>query len=204
MANVRVSGAQAGYKTIMLSYLLATLAQYAFGAESWQPSCVSRDEPSIWFVLSAAAGGGSATHDYDCKGLFFADISCMQTVGLGRAYAEGKNTLGLTTYVLHYLPYGETLNILSFLNKPGTGVLFKVPTLTGLSPAAMPPPLTPEDLLRLYLIDRQKASAPTQGITLHLWSCPDAPFTPPDDVISPSGMKVVQHVALAPVAPASP
>ena len=59
---------------------------------------------------------------------------------MGRIDAKGVNELGYATYELRYLPYGETMTILSFLQSPDRGVLYRYPVPVGLTPAAMPPP----------------------------------------------------------------
>lgn len=174
-------------------------ASAAFAADSIEPSCATRDDKSIWFVLTGGTAGGSPTNDFICKGLFFGDISCTNAVGIGRISPTGITDSGYSTHELRYLPYGDTFAIISFFNKPGSGVLYKLPVITAATPAAMPPPPDPEELLRLHLRERAKASAATQGVTVHIWKCPDAKFEPPTDVLDLLGMKADMRMAKAPL-----
>ena len=78
--------------------------------------------------------------------------------------------------------------------------MYKPPVVISTSYAATPPLPTPTDLMRGFLSQRNNASAATKGVTLHVWACPDAPFTTPDDVTTPVGMLTQRHAAQAPVA----
>jgi hypothetical protein len=175
------------------------LTLLALAASSYEPSCTSKSDPSLWWVFSGATGTTSATNDYSCKGMFFGSISCTTTVGLGRLYQTEVNPAGYPLYELRYLPYGDMLGILSFFQKPGMGVLFTPPSTPGLSPAATPPPPSREEYLRLHIEDRLKASAATQGITMHIWYCPEAPVGLPMERLEEIGMKVDPRLASVPV-----
>lgn len=186
----------AGYCEAML--LLAQLALAA--SSSWVPSCPTRDASSIWFVFEGKppAKDSPTPPDFVCQGLFFETTACPNSVGLGKAYATGTNSIGQTMYELRYLPYGESTQITSFLNKDGGGVLFK-PLYYPAAASVNDPPPDPAELLRQYLIQRKKASQATQDITVHVWSCPDAKFYPPTEEMEPNGMVYKAHTARAPL-----
>lgn len=174
--------------------LTALLASVALAASSWSPKCTAKDDPSVWFVFTAAPDAPPVP-DFDCKGLFFeSSISCTQTIGMGKIRATGVNPAGHPTYELRYLPFGDLMKISAFLNSPGGGVEYKPPAVPAASPAATPPPPKPEDLMRGYLTQRNKASAATKNVTLHVWYCPESPFFLPEDVIVPVGMKPEEHI----------
>lgn len=176
---------------------MLTLFSLAFAAESWTATCPTKDDPSIWFLFSSAADAPPVT-DYDCFGLFFdSTIACTQTVGVGKIRAGGTSPGGIPLLELRYLPYGDKTGILTFLQQPGGGVLYKPPAVAATSYAATPPPPSAEDLLRMYLMQRNKASAATNNVTLHVWICPDAGLSPPMDAIEPFGMKLVPHMGKA-------
>lgn len=180
--------------------LLAFLAALALGAsDAWTPKCTTRDDPSVWFVLTGAAGTQAETKDFNCQGLFFGSASCTQSVAMGKINFLEYNNLGKPVYELRYLPAGDLARILGFMEKPGGGVVYNYPTPVGLSPAATPPPPTTAELLRGFLAQRNKASAATKGVTINLWTCPAASFTPPDDVITPVGMTVQRLEPIAPL-----
>jgi len=173
--------------------MLLGLLSLASAADSWTATCATKDDPSVWFVLSAAPDVPPLA-DYDCKGLFFdSTVSCTQTVGVGKIRPDSASAGGIPLLDLRYLPYGDAQTIRTFLSQPGGGVPYKPPATAFSTPAAAPAPLTATDLLEQYLEQRNKASAATKNITLHIWSCPDAKFTPPVDAIEPYGMKYLLH-----------
>lgn len=179
---------------MLLGLLLARLVSPALAAESWTATCPTKDDPSVWFVLTSAPDAAPLP-DYDCKGLFFdSTVSCTQTVALGKIRPSGQSPGGIPLLELRYLPYGDKATILTFLSQPGGGVLYKPPASTATTPAAQPPPATATDLLRTHLLQRKQASAATKNTTLHVWTCPGVEFTPPTDAIEPFGMKLQQHV----------
>ncbi|MDP2312408.1 MAG: hypothetical protein Q8P41_05845 [Pseudomonadota bacterium] len=166
----------------------------AVAADSWVPTCPTKDDPSVWFVL-AASPDAPPLPDFDCKGLFFdSTVACTQTVGLGKIRPASASPGGIPLLELRYLPYGDIGGIMGFFSRLDGGVLYKVPTVEATSYAATPPPATAEDLLELYLNQRNKASAATNNVTLHVWSCPDAKFHAPVGAIDPYGMKLVEHL----------
>ena len=173
-------------------FLFSTLV---WAASSWVPTCASADAPSLWFVFEGAPGKKDGPPpDFVCPGFFLEDVVCGNSVGMGKVTTTGKDALGQPTFELRYLPYGETAGVAGFLNKEGGGVLFKplyTPTVASLSD----PPPNPSELLRQYLISRAKASQPTQGITLHAWTCPTAAFEPATEEMEPHGMKFRAHTA---------
>ncbi len=177
--------------------LLAALAGAVSNA--WVPTCTTREAPTLWFGFEGAppAKDAPAPPDFTCPGLFLGDVVCGNLVGLGKAAETGKNTIGQAQYELRFLPYGETSSIMGFLNKDGGGVPFK-PLYTPPVASIDDPPPDPTELLRQFLIKRQKASQPTQGIILHVWSCPGAAFFPPTEEIEPHGMTVRTHTARGP------
>jgi hypothetical protein len=126
------------------------------------------------------------------------NLACPNSVGIGKVSAMPANSIGQPTWELRYLPYGDELVITGFLNKDGGGVLFK-PLYTPVTPSINEPPPTPSELFRQYLIQRKKASQATQGIKVHVWTCPDAPFDAPTEEMDPNGMKLVPHTARAPL-----
>lgn len=181
---------------------ISTLLSLALAAsDAWTPTCESRTDTSVWFVLSGASGTTSETKDFNCAGLFFGSTPCTQTVAVGKIKFLETNNVGRPVHELRYLPYGDLAGVVGFLGKPGGGVAYKYPTPTGLSPAATPPPPTTSELFRGYLEQRNKASAATKGVTINLWTCPDAPFTVPDDLITPVGMTVQRLDARIPLNP---
>lgn len=166
---------------------------------SWVPTCPTRDAPAVWFAFEGAppAKDAPAPPDFTCPGLFLEDVVCGNLVGVGKVAQTGTNALGQAQFELRYLPYGDATTILGFLNKDGGGVLFK-PIYTPAVPSADDPPPDPSELVRQYLIKRHQASQPTQGITLHTWTCPGGGFTAPTEEIEPHGMKARAHSARAP------
>lgn len=178
----------------MLLALLALLPG-ALAADSWTATCPTKDDPSVWFVF-AAAPDAPPLPDFDCKGLFFdSTVACTQTVGLGKIRPSGTSPGGIPLLELRYLPYGDITGVMGFFSRLDGGVLYKVPPVASpTSYAATPPPSTASELLEQYLTQRNKASAATNNVALHVWTCPDAKFVPPTAAIDPYGMKLVQHV----------
>lgn len=179
-------------------FLLAALAHAV--SSSWVPTCSAKDAAPLWFVFEGAPPkkDAPAPPDFLCNGVFFDDVVCNNSVGIGKVQSSGPNSIGQPTFELRYLPYGETAAIFGFLNKEGGGVPFK-PLYTPAVASTNEPPPNPAELLRQYLIQRAKASQPTQGITLHVWTCPTAPFEAPLEEIEPHGMKIKMHLARAPL-----
>lgn len=170
----------------------------ALAADAWTATCPTKDDPSVYFIFTAAADAPPSP-DFDCKGLFFEGMSCMQTVGIGKIKANGLSPGGLPVFELRYLPFGDMTSIVAFLNKPDGGVLYKRPPVAATTYAGTPPPPTPTELFKLYLDQRNKASAATKGITLHTWTCPDAQFYPPEESITPFGMTLSEHLGRSPL-----
>lgn len=183
----------------MLASALFTGALFtdAQGANAWNATCAARNEASVWFVFAQAPDLPSSP-DFDCKGLFFDNVACAQVIGLGKILSNELSPGGLPLYELRFLPYGDTFTLVNFLNKPDGGVVYKLPPAPKTTYAATPPPASPSELLRLYLTQRNKASAATKNVALHVWTCPEAPFDAPDAVITPVGMTLVEHYGRAP------
>lgn len=178
---------------------MLTLVSLALAAESWTPTCPVADDPTVWFIFTAAPDA-KPVPDYDCTGLFFdSTIACPQTLGLGKIVAGGTSPGGIPLMELRYLPYGDKTTILKFLQQPGGGVQYKPPAVAATSYAATPPPPTTDELLKMYLMQRNKASAATKNVTLHLWICPEAGLSPPMDAIEPFGMKLQPHMGKLPL-----
>lgn len=177
--------------------MLSWLVSAALAANSWTPSCTAANDPSVWFLFTQAADAPPSP-EYECKGIFFDNIPCTQTIGLGKIAQTGLSSGGYALHELRYLPNGDIQKIMTFLNVTGGGVLYKPPVQPAASPAATPPPPKTEDLMRGYLTQRNKASAATKNVTLHVWYCPDSSFFMPTDVTEPVGIKVVEHIAKAP------
>ncbi|MFZ5477245.1 MAG: hypothetical protein ACOZNI_10775 [Myxococcota bacterium] len=175
----------------MLTWLLpAAMA----ASSSWTATCSTKDDASVWFVFAQAPDAPAQT-DFDCKGLFFENVACTQSVGIGKIKPTGVSSTGHPQYELRYLPYGDVTSIVTFLNAPGGGVVYKLPPPPpGQTYASTPPPPKPNELLKLYLDQRAKASAATKNVTLHVWSCPDAQFFPPEEAIKPYGTVLAEHV----------
>ena len=186
----------AGYQGAMI--LLAFLAEAASSA--WVPSCSSRDATNVWFVFEGKPPDkeNPVPPDFICAGLFFETLHCPVSVGIGKVSPTGVNSIGQPTHELRYLPYGDVTQIGGFLNKDGGGVLFK-PLYYPATPSINDPPPDAGELLRQYLIQRKKASQATQGITVHVWTCPDAKFYPPTEEMEPNGMVLKPHTARAPL-----
>lgn len=177
--------------------LLATLALAA--SNGWVPTCATKDAPSLWFVFEGKPPekDAPAPPDFVCPGLFFEGVLCGNSVGMGKVVQTGVNTIGQPLFELRYLPYGETTSIIGFLNKEGGGVAFAPAIMASVASVSEPPP-DPSELLRQYLIKRQKASQATQGIVLHAWTCPTAVFSAPTEEMEPHGMTYKPHTARAP------
>lgn len=186
-----MGGPRCGYVPDM--FLLTALT---WAASSWMPTCAAKDSPNLWFVFEGAPPKKDApvAPDFVCPGLFFEDVVCGNSVGIGKVTQTSVNSLGQPTFELRYLPYGDLGSVSGFLNKEGGGVLYK-PIYTPAVPSAAEPPPNPAELLRQYLITRAKASQPTQGVTLHAWTCPAASFEPPSEEMEPNGMKFRAHTA---------
>jgi hypothetical protein len=182
----------------MFTWMLAQLLSTAQAADSWTATCATANDPSVWFVFTSAPDAAPLP-DYDCKGLFFETAACTQTVGLGKIRPSGASPGGIPLLELRYLPYGDIPTIMGFMSRLDGGVTYKPPAVAATSYAATPPPPGAADLLKAYLLQRNKASAATKNITLHVWSCPDAQFFPPEDAVTPYGMKLVEHIGKAPL-----
>ncbi len=177
--------------------LFAALALAA--PSGWTPSCSAKDDGALWFVFEGKPPEKESPSppDFTCPGVFFDSVVCANSVGMGKVTFTAKNTIGQDQYELRYLPYGETTSIVGFLNKVGGGVLF-TPIYTPPTPSMDDPPPNAAELLRQYLIKRQKASQATQGIVLHTWTCPAAGFEAPTEEMDPHGMSHRAHSARAP------
>lgn len=188
--------------------LVSPLARAA--ATQWIPHCATKDENTVWFVLAApapkaekkdgatAAPAGPApvtNPDFSCTGLFFDTVPCTETVVLGKISQIGEKVLE-PVFELRYVPSGETSSILSFLDRTGPNVLFTPKAVPGAT-ASTPPP-SREDLFRGWLEKRRLASGATQGVVIHVWICPEGDFSPPDEEITPYGMRLVPHFGRAP------
>ena len=178
--------------TLSLLALITNPAQAASNA--WNPVCSSAADPSVWFVFSATDPKATPLPEYDCKGLFFDTTACPSTLGIGKIRGTGADSVGYSTYELRYLPAGALPTIITFLNQPGGGVLYTAPKVPSAGAPTNAPPDQPEDLLALFLQQRNKASAATSGVAMHLWTCPDIPFDVADSLLTPTGMQVVRHV----------
>jgi hypothetical protein len=178
--------------TLSLLVLITNPAQAASNA--WNPVCSSAADPSVWFVFSATDPKATPLPEYDCKGLFFDTTACPSTLGIGKIRGTGTDSAGYSTYELRYLPAGALPTIITFLNQPGGGVLYTAPKVPSAGAPTSAPPAQPEDLLALFLQQRNKASAATSGVAMHLWTCPDIPFDVADSLLTPTGMQLVRHV----------
>ncbi len=180
-----------------MSLLAAVLALTPFAfpaANSWGPICASSADPSVWFVFTATDPKATPVPEYECLGLFYDTTACTTTLGLGKIRPLGVDSSGYSTFELRYLPAGDTITIITFLNQNGGGVLYKTPTVVGASPAATVAPPQPEDLMAMYLQQRNKASAATTGVALHMWSCPDILLDVPAELLTPTGLQLIRHV----------
>lgn len=180
---------------LLVALVSPLVVRSATAAESWTAPCPTRDDPSMWFVFAAAPDVPPLT-EFDCQGLFFdSTLSCTQTIGIGKVRPNGASPGGSPLVELRYLPYGDKTGIIGFLSRLEGGVLYKPPAAAApTSHTATPAPSTASQLFELYLNQRNKASAATANVALHVWTCPDAPFVPPTAAIEPFGMKLVQHV----------
>ena len=162
-------------------------------ANAWNPTCTSAADPSVWFVFTATDPAATPVPEYDCNGLYYDTTACPMTLGLGKITPTGTDNVGYSTYDLRYLPAGQLVTIVTFLNQPGGGVLYKTPAAVASSYAASTAPPQPEDLLSMYLQQRNKASAATTGVALHLWTCPDILFEVPEELLKPTGLQLIRH-----------
>lgn len=176
---------------------LALLALHSFSpadaSTAWNPVCTSAADPSVWFVFTSTDPKATPNPDYDCLGLFYDTTTCLSTLGLGKIKQTGTDSSGYSTFELRYLPAGDLVTIVTFLNQPGGGVLYKTPTVVASSPAAAVAPPQPEDLVSMYLQQRNKASAATSGVAMHLWTCPDLPIDVPNELLTPTGLQLILH-----------
>ncbi len=178
---------------MLIPLALALSAPALAAANAWTPLCTSSADPSVWFVFSATDPKATPLPDYECSGLFYDTTACPTTLGLGKIRPTGTDAVGYSTYELRYLPAGDLVTIVTFLNQPGGGVLYKTPTVVASSYAASTAPPQPEDLLAMYLQQRNKASAATSGVALHIWTCPDIDFDVPVELLKPTGLQLVRH-----------
>lgn len=177
--------------------LLASLALAL--SNGWVPTCTAKDSPSLWFVFEGKppAKDAPSPPEFVCPGLFLEGVACGASVGMGKVVQAGENAIGQPEFELRYLPNGDTTSVIGFLNKEGGGVKFK-PLYTPATPSVGDPPPDPAELLRQYLVQRYKASQPTQGIVFHGWTCPAATFLVPTEEMEPNGMQFRPHTARAP------
>jgi hypothetical protein len=132
--------------------------------------------------------------------VFLDGVDCTTAVGFGQVRQTTDNHLGRAVWQLRYLPYGDWSVINRFLDRTDQGVLF-VPKIPPTKPGevAMPDPdaasLDEAHLFARYLAQREKSSAATSGITLHLWTCPEASFEAPETDLAVQGMTLVRHTA---------
>ena len=180
--------------------LLACSARAATPATNWTATCAARDEQTVWWVL-AAATPPTVLPDYQCTGLYFESVDCPNALGFGRMRSTGVMYGGKLQYELRYLPYGDSAIILRLLDYGEGGVVF-VPKPPLPRPGEVAQPTSSEplrldrtELLLRYLAQRDRASAATSGIALHLWTCPDAPFDLPEADVEAQGMSVRRHDA---------
>lgn len=176
---------------------MLSLLGLLFAADSWEPVCVKSNDSTVWFVLTSPTP--AVIPDFDCKGLFFGDILCTTSVGFGRVDPKNIDERGYPNWELRYLPYGDKQTILAFLAQPATGVVYRLPRIEASTPAAIPTPPDPEELLRLHLRERAAASNATAGVTVHIWTCPNYKLEAPEDVMTPLGMKAQMHRARPPL-----
>lgn len=173
--------------------LSATAAHAA--ATNWTATCATKDENTVWFVVAQAAVKDAAPNpDFSCKGLFFDTVACTDTLAVGKI-KQVSTWSALPVFELRYMPSGETGGILTFMDKVAPGVLYKP---KGYVEGGQPLTTTREELFSGWLKKRREASAPTMGVTIHVWICPEGDFAPEDDEITPYGMKLTAHTGKAP------
>jgi hypothetical protein len=173
--------------------LLPLLASLALAASSWNATCSTSSDGSVWFALLQAPTAPPSP-DFDCAGLFLDGAACPQTIGFGKIRPTATPEDGRpTTYELRYLPSGNTQSILTFLDRPGGGVLFKPPAVAGVDTST-----STTGLFEQWLEQRARASQPTKDVTIHMWTCPAAPFDLHPLAWEGLGMKRVTHAGRAP------
>lgn len=174
------------------------VASAAAPATNWTATCTARDEPTVWWVLAADAPP-KVLPDYACTGLYFESVECPNAMGFGRIRSTGEYYGGKLQYELRYLPYGDSSIILRLLDYGEGGVVFvPKPPLPrpgeAVAPASSEPlRLERTELMLRYLSQRERSSAVTTGITLHVWTCPDDTFTIPEAEAAAQGMTVRRH-----------
>lgn len=171
---------------------LLLLVPLALSATSWNATCSTSADASVWFALMQAPTAPPSP-DFDCAGLFLDGAACPQAIGFGKIRPTGNTSGGAPTYELRYLPSGNTSSILTFLDRPAGGVLFTPPAVAGIDATT-----STTDLFEQWLEQRARASQPTKDITIHTWTCPAAPFDLHPLAWEGLGMKRVAHAGRAP------
>lgn len=181
----------------LLSALWSAPAE-AGPAVRWTATCTDREEPTLWWALTVESAPPQPA-DFTCPLIFLDGVDCQLSVGFGKLLDSGETHNGKPVWEVRYLPYGDGTTILSFLDRTEQGVTF-VPKLKPTKPGvpAMVDPdarsLSRDELFLRYLTQREKSSHATAGVTLHLWTCPEAPFTVPEADLAAQGMSVRTHV----------
>lgn len=163
---------------------MALLAVLALAAETWQPTCAGSADPTAWWVLEAQAP--APVPDFVCPDQYLGAVACSKVVAV--ASLRWPTAPGATAPApeLRYLPYGQTAQILAFLDRAEGGVVQ--------APPEGRRTVTAGDLFAAWLDHRRRASQAETGVTLHLWTCPDAdPLAPEAHV--PMDMPVRRHYA---------
>lgn len=172
-------------------------AAQAVPATSWTATCTERDEPTLWWALLETTPPPQPA-DFSCANLFLDGYDCNRTVAVGKLWKTEELYLGRPVWQVRYLPYGDAAAVVRFLDRVDQGVVFVAklkPDKPGI-PAEVDPEakaLTRDGLFLRYLTQREKSSALTTGLTMHIWNCPEDSFEPPEADIAAQGMSIVRH-----------
>lgn len=155
------------------------LLSAALAATVWSPICTSAADPTVWLVFEdppTAAEPGKIVEapgptPTGCEAVTFGTVECSRTVGLATVRPGSRGP------ELKYAVIGDDTQLLAFLDRALGGVALTVPPPEP-SPVPRPPP-DADALVARYLDQRARASAPSLGVTLHVWTCPDAPTVAP-------------------------
>lgn len=161
---------------------MLVLAALTLAAQTWTPTCASAADPTAWWVLEARQP--AALPDFLCDGLFLDGLGCPKVVAIGTVRWRVPEGRALPVPELKYLPYGQTADVLAFLDRDEGGV-----KLENRLPVERP---GANDLFAQWVEQRKRASHAWTGVVLHLWTCPEANPVDPEAAV-PLDVPVHRH-----------